>query len=254
MNIAYSSTHEERLELAEEIFNKLMTERKGDILAVGLYGSMAKHTDHPFSDIEFDVIPKKDGINYTVSEIYKGIKYGICYISKNILLDNIRNPGDIDWPEKISASITAKPFYDPTGVFEEFKNEYKHVITTDFTPFYKKLFVDGIYESMCKFIKAINHGEDSTIRFYAYHYLFDEFICFIAILNKTYIINAATRGKDSLQMQINFESYKKFANLLLEGEIKDTKELVDSAMAVFLDLETYIKSKGIDIESNEILL
>lgn len=254
MHLAHESTHKERLALAEELFSKLMHEKQDTILAVGLYGSMAKHTDHAFSDIEFDVIPKKDGVNYSVSEIFKGIKYELCYISKDILLENIRNPGNIYWPEIISASLTAKPFYDPTGVFDELRNEYERIIQTDFKPFYKQLFVEGIYETMCKFIKAAQHDDASAVRFYAYHYLFDELICFIAILNKTYIINAATRGKDSLNMPINFDSYKVFAKLLLEGNIKDVNVLIGSALEVFKDLEMHIKSEGIDTESQELII
>ncbi|NMB70296.1 hypothetical protein GYA27_03795 [candidate division WWE3 bacterium] len=252
MSLIPEITHHQRLELAENIFNKLMTEKQSEILAVGLYGSMAKNTDHPFSDVEFDVIPKIDGVNFFVSEIYNGIKYEINYISKNILLDNIRNPGKIDWPETISASLTAKPLYDPTGVFDEFKKEYEQFIKTDFTPFYKNLFVEGIYESMCKFVKAAKYDDESAIRFYAYHYLFDEFICFIFILNKSVITNAATRWKDSLEMPVNFESHKRFINLLMSGDVKDADTVIKSAFDVYSDIETYMKSKGVSTSSEEI--
>ncbi len=254
MDLIKTSTHKARMDLAEEIFCKIMHEKKNEILAVGLYGSMAKHTDTPFSDIEFDVIPKEEDVNYSVSHIYKGIKYEICYISKNILIQNIRNPANIDWPKTISASLTAKPFYDPTNTFEEFKKEYNKIIKADFTPFYKDLFVDGIYESMCKFIKAVKHGDMSSVRFYAYHYLFDEFICFIAILNKTFINNAATRGVDSINMPINFNSYKVFARLLINGEVEKPDTLIESAFSVYKEIETFILSKNIKIETDEIIL
>ena len=64
------ATHPERLERAQAIAAKLMQKYRGRILALGLYGSMARGTDGPYSDIEMHCVlsRSRQQVNYEWSE------------------------------------------------------------------------------------------------------------------------------------------------------------------------------------------
>lgn len=50
------TTRKEKLEMANQIKNKLLNRFKESILAIGVYGSIGHGTDGPYSDIEMHVV------------------------------------------------------------------------------------------------------------------------------------------------------------------------------------------------------
>ena len=54
-------SHEERMQRAGEIYQQIAKHFKGRVQAAGIYGSLARGSDGPYSDIEMHVVLERPG-------------------------------------------------------------------------------------------------------------------------------------------------------------------------------------------------
>src|SRR5690606_32821659 len=103
------------------IKGRLLTTHGDEILAIGVYGSVALGTEGPYSDIEMHVITK-DGIKIeTLEFVYDKFK---IELTTNEKTDFFREAEEMDdsWAIKAGAFINILPVHDPGNIFEQVKD------------------------------------------------------------------------------------------------------------------------------------
>lgn len=111
-------THQERLTLALEIVDRARAIHGDDLLAAGLYGSMARGTDGPYSDIEMYCILRSPGHDYSHEWSYGPGKVEVDFYSADLLL---AKAAEVDgrWSLTRGSVAVVKPLYDPDGYFAQ---------------------------------------------------------------------------------------------------------------------------------------
>jgi len=110
------------MQLAGQMANRIRQQYGNQILAIAVYGSVARNEDKKFSDTELVVITKNKTGPRTI--VYRGATAFVEYKTKKAVLDSLRKIG-MFWPIETSQVLVAIPLYDPHGLFDEFKRVVK---------------------------------------------------------------------------------------------------------------------------------
>ena len=86
-------THEERVALAEEITRRIAAREGENVLAVAIYGSVAKGEDGPDSDLELWVATREAVRPAEVVFVYRGLSVEISYETGAQMLAGVREVG-----------------------------------------------------------------------------------------------------------------------------------------------------------------
>lgn len=200
-------TREERLTIAKEFSKKIRAKFKENLLAIGIYGSVARKTDQAYSDLEMLVILKKSGSRKALEGVYKGLKYEITLFTREEVKNKI-SMIDIDWPVTVGQYLKVIPLYDPKNIFADLVKEYKKVIKRDFKPYIAEAFSGDLFELFCKFLNAKERKDYQAMRFLIF-LLCDMVTKFLGLLNRQYYHSATRRPQDAMKMPINFPSFVK---------------------------------------------
>ena len=114
------TTRKEKLEMISILKDRLLAARGEDMLAIGVYGSIALGTEGPYSDIEMHVITK-DGIKMeTLEFVYDKFKIELSTNEKTAFFQEAEEVDD-SWAIKAGAFINILPIHDPENIFEQVK-------------------------------------------------------------------------------------------------------------------------------------
>ena len=236
-------TREERLLFAKEFSEKIKSKFKEKLLTVGIYGSVAREKDQPYSDLEMLVVLKGLHPEKTMEGIYKGLKYEINFCTKNEIKKNIRTI-DIDWPVNVGQYLKILPLFDPQKVFDDFAKEYEKVVKKSFKPYTAEVFTCDLYDLFCKFFNAKEGKEYQSMRFITF-VLCDKVSKFIGLINKRYYHSLAEHPQDAIKMPINFPSFIELTKKVLSGKTEDAEELSTLIEKLYQEIIQYFEEEGI---------
>src|SRR5438105_4774434 len=89
-------THEERVGLGEEIARRIVAREGENVLAVAIYGSVAKGEDGPHSDLELWVATEAEVQPDEVVFVYRGVLVDVSYTTGKRMLEYVREV-ESDW-------------------------------------------------------------------------------------------------------------------------------------------------------------
>jgi len=250
MHHPVKKTHEERLQLAREVVVKLKERYKDDLLAVAVFGSVARGEDEDFSDVDMIAVVQGEGIADDCNAIMDGLKYAIDVFSRDIVLGKMTSV-HMRWPWLAGKFVTAVPLYDEQGVFASYKETFRNLVREDFTPYVRQVFIEEIYEECNKFINTTYSGNRQRVHYNAYH-LFTKFAVFLAIVNKSFYTSAVTLPEKAMSFPINFPSFQLLGKFVIGEATYDTKQLRDIVESMLREVISYFRSKNIDFETKDI--
>jgi len=242
-------TREERLIFAKEFSEKIKSKFKEKLLAVGIYGSVAREEDQPYSDLEMLVILKGLHHEKTIEGIYRDLKYEINLCTKERIKKKIHTI-DIDWPISVGQYLKILPLHDPQSVFDYFVKEYERVIKKSFKPYIAEVFSCDLFDLFCKFFNAKERKNYQSMRFLIF-VLCDKMSKFLGLLNKQYYHSVAERPQDAMKMPINFPSFIELMKKITAGKIENTKELSILIEKVYREITLYLEEEGIQYQKEK---
>ncbi|MBH0173514.1 hypothetical protein IHV09_08090 [Fictibacillus sp. 23RED33] len=141
-------TTENRLHVANEIFETLLRKYGERLISVAVEGSTAKGTDRPQSDLELRVVVKgKESEWYPF--FYKGMFVGISFNTVEKIHSKARSI-DYEWCVKGDVLFTCKIIYDPTNLYDSLKKlAVETELHTNFNVLMKDALAD-MYEHVYK--------------------------------------------------------------------------------------------------------
>jgi len=102
--------HEERMQLAHDLCDRMVFRHPGHVVISGVYGSTAKGTDTPWSDLEL-LFVVRDGSKIKEKHfIYRGIAVGYSVFERRKLENLLANPSP-DWPFLMGVLSVLKVLY-----------------------------------------------------------------------------------------------------------------------------------------------
>lgn len=90
-------THDERMQLGHDLCERMVGRHGSELLIGGIYGSTARYTDTPWSDLEMLFILKGDGAVQEKHFIYQGLALGYHTLG-SLRLEEILTHPSVEWP------------------------------------------------------------------------------------------------------------------------------------------------------------
>ena len=87
----------DRMELAQTLCARMVAAHPGDIILGGVYGSTARGTDTPWSDLELTFVGRDDSGLAGQHLLYRGTAVGYAVYEQSKLEETLANPG-LEWP------------------------------------------------------------------------------------------------------------------------------------------------------------
>src|SRR5512146_1679844 len=109
-------THDERMQRACDIARRIQRHYGDHTLAIGLYGSLARAADGPFSDIEMHVIIEGDRLERRFEWSTGPWKAEVDVYSPGAALSQAAEFDEF-WPVTHGAFVNVLPLYDPQAFF-----------------------------------------------------------------------------------------------------------------------------------------
>ena len=142
-------TREERMEIAYSIANQVIERYGSKVQAIGIYGSLARKTDGPFSDIEIKCILNALDEDFCYEWTAGDWKAEVNFESEEHIIEEATTV-DEKWPLTHGQFFNILPIYDPNDFFTELKVKASLIDSSKFKEAICRTLVEEMYEYIGK--------------------------------------------------------------------------------------------------------
>jgi kanamycin nucleotidyltransferase len=214
-----SMDHETRLAIANEIAGKMQKHFGEQLVALGMYGSVAAGTDGPFSDIEMECVLEGTHVEDSLEWSTGDWKAEIGISSVNLLLKRAAKV-EGDWSKTHGCLANARPVVDPTHLFLHLR---KTVISQPERKFRKalhELIVGDIFELVGKIRNAPILRNEGVMPQYTVH-MAEYGACLVGLANRHLYSTGAKMLVESLTLDGRPAGYDELCQAVLTGSLAD---------------------------------
>ncbi|HWZ18494.1 MAG TPA: nucleotidyltransferase domain-containing protein [Ktedonobacteraceae bacterium] len=151
--------HTQRMAIAHEIAERLKERFHPEVVAIGLYGSLAREEDGPFSDIEMFGVLQANQYEQRYEWCTAAWKAEVDIYGKQTLREQAARV-DGRWPLTHSAFQTVLPLYDPEHFFAEICTIAQASPEPLFRAAIENLLVDDVFVHRSYSFVAFRHSYD----------------------------------------------------------------------------------------------
>ncbi|KGP90578.1 KNTase domain-containing protein [Pontibacillus chungwhensis BH030062] len=243
VNDPAQTTPEEKQTMIQTIVNKHVTKHRNDIVAIGVYGSVANGNAGPYSDIEMHIVTK-DGVLLESHEfIYPPYKIEIGSIERSKIIEKAKRY-ECTWPIWAGSFINVLRVYDPEGFFETLKiypyshnEEEKRGVMREFM-------IWEPYECMGKIRNAYAKGHLTYIPQGA-HQLLRKASLLVGLQNNSFYSTQSKMFEEAMQLPSKPPGFNELALLVLSGELTDSEVVYKHCEDLWQGLNTWFDELGI---------
>ncbi|MFO7171818.1 MAG: kanamycin nucleotidyltransferase C-terminal domain-containing protein [Bacillota bacterium] len=152
----------QRLALAEAIARRCQEVWGERLLALGLYGSLARGEDGPYSDIEMYAVLRGEGEAFSYEWSAGPWKAEVDVYTPDVLLARAARV-DERWPLVAGVYCQVRPLYDPEGFFRRLRQTAAAIPPERFRQAVEETLVGELYELIGKARNARVRGEESYL-------------------------------------------------------------------------------------------
>jgi kanamycin nucleotidyltransferase len=238
-------TQAQRLQLAQEIAAQIHQHYGEHVLALGLYGSLGRGTDGPYSDIEMHCVLQ--GVTIDMAHEWSAGPWKAevdVYDEETVLGMAAEVEGD--WPLTHGAYVYVRPLYDPAGFFGRLRQAALNHPDEVFAAAMHELIVGELYEFIGKIRNAWDMGNTAALPAWtvdlARHggYL-------IGLANRHLYSTSSTLLAESLGLAGRPDGYDALCGLVMSGRLADGAELVAAANRFWEGVEAWAAGRALPI-------
>lgn len=232
LNVPVPTTRKEKMDMIHTLKEKLLCRYESDIVAIGLYGSIALKSEGPYSDIEMYVVIKEDAQISRYEFVYEQFKIELDVLTKSELMKRASNTDD-SWPICAGAYQTILSIYDPKQIFEEIKRIPLQISDHAFK------------ETMAK-IRNNHLAQNFTYMPLGAKDLTWQTAKLIGLANRSYYSTRARTYEESLEMASKPNGYSELVELVMEGRLSDRDQVYQLCEKLWSGLNEWMKELGIE--------
>ncbi|MFP4975213.1 ANT(4')-I family aminoglycoside nucleotidyltransferase [Paenibacillus sp. CN-4] len=226
MNGPINISRNERLKTCHEIASRLHEVYGEKILAIGVYGSVSRGTDGPFSDIEMLCVlnESNESVEFSYEWSAGPWKAEVEVCSADVLL-NTASTVEGDWPLTHGPFFFQLSLYDPTGFFSRLREAAESPTKEDFRHSINEVLVGEMYEFIGKLRNASLNGPRTYLP-----YLAMEFAQYGAMLiglhNQKLFTTGALVLPEALELPGRPEGFDDVAQMVMSGELAEPSKII----------------------------
>lgn len=244
------TTREEKMKIIQTVTDRLMERYGEDIMAIGVYGSMAYQKEGRYSDIEMHVVTK-DGVSIPGHEfIYGKYKLELSCREKSKLFERAARLDD-GWSIWAGSFTNIMAIHDPEGIFDKVK-ELPYQATDEAVREMMRIFmIWEPYETMGKIRNSHEIANSAYIPMGAKDLAWQT-AKLIGLANRTYFTTRARTYEESLVLESKPDGYRELVSFLAEGDLRDKEALYQLCENLWTGLNAWYGELGIDYITNEL--
>lgn len=241
-------SHAERLARAEEIAACVQRHYGDQVLALGLYGSTARGTDGPYSDIEIFCVLTGPGQRQSHEWSAGAWKAEVNAFSADVLL---KEAGELNenWSLTHGAFTQVRSFSDPQGFFPRLKETVFAHSAEEFRQAVGSLIVGEIYERIGKIRNACSGKKWSSVPGHAVD-LAREVAYLLGLANCWLYSSASEVLDEALCLPDRPAGFDRLCALVMRGDLSAGPDVCAAANALWDGVEAWAKQHEIETETS----
>ena len=235
----------QRLDIAHQVSDQLQQHYHGRVKAIGIFGSVAREMDGPYSDIELYCVLQGDNIETAYEWATGPWKCLVNIYTEDTML---RDAAIIDetWPFVQSGYVFIKTLYDPNGIFPRLREIALKSRPNEFKEAVRNLIVGDLYETVGKIRNAQVLGFSSSFPMLAVE-LAKSGACLIGLANQHLYTSFSTLLEESMQISRRPEGYDDLCKMVISGKLENSNEIVNVVNRLWDGIESWAAQNNIQI-------
>ncbi len=238
-------SHDDRLSLAKDIAKKFHEHFGDQVLAIGIYGSLARGTDAAYSDIEMYCIVKGEGIDMPYEWSAGEWKAEVDVQSADVLQKWASELDEL-WPLTHGSCVDVLPLYDPENFFLKLKDGVFDHPDDEFNVLLKDLIVGELYEFVGKIRNAMSTGNTSSLPMQVVN-LTKYGAYMIGLANRSFYTSSSSFLPESLKLPHRPNGYDALCEMAMSGELNDFPSMAQAVDLFWDGIEVWSKNQGLKI-------
>ena len=243
LNGPQAYTHADRLARLEAIAARLRRHFGADLLALGLYGSLSRATDGPFSDIELHAVVNGATDQYAYEWSAGPWKAEVDVYSPEAFLDCAAELDEF-WPITHGAYAHVTPLHDPRSIFPRAARAVFDHSAADFDRLMAEVLVGDLYEVIGKARNAIALERKSSLageavdaaRYAA---------CLLGLAHRHLFTTGPAAFSESLRLPDPPAHFPAYLDLVLSGDLRDNRRVAAALDALWDGMEEWAARRGL---------
>jgi len=252
MNGPVKIPQSERLQTCHEIAKRLHDVYGEKIQAIGVYGSVSRGTDGPYSDIEMFCVLREpsEAIEFSYEWSAGPWKAEVDICSADILLKNASTV-EGRWPLTHGPYFSTLSLYDPGDFFPTLKKAAESPARSDFSRAISEVLIGEMYEFVGKLRNVSVNGPHTYLP-----YLATQFAQYGAMLiglhNRKLFSTGAMVLPEALELPNRPVGFDNVAKLVMSGELAEPSKIVSACEDFWNGLVGWAAEHDYVIESKRI--
>lgn len=251
MNGPQTMSHEDRMILAHEMADRLHETYRERLLAIGLYGSLSRGTDGPYSDIEMFCVLRRSEEKVRFSHEWSA---GPWKAEVNVVSEDVLHSEAYDiegeWSLTHGPYHHAKALYDPENFFVALRQTAQSPDASAYQEAVEGILVGEMMEFAGKLRNIAHHGPRTYLP-----YLTMQFAQYGAMLiglhhRKLYSTGAMVLP-EAVSLPDRPAGYDAVAELVMSGNLADSDQLIAVCETFWHGLHVWAAEHGYAIHSKE---
>lgn len=234
--------HHQRLKLAQKIAGRLTARYNSSLKAIGLYGSVARNQDGPYSDIEIFCVLKGSGETQNYEWCAGPWKAEVNVRGEEALRQEAAQL-DGRWALTHGAFVNVLPLMDPEHYFDELRQLVMRHSPEDFRPLIEEELIGEVYELVGKIRNAFVQQNYQALLTLAV--FLAQCTAYILGLAHRYLYQTASSILDeAVQLPHVPEGFVVLAHLVMAGDLSDCARVASACDDLWSGLVRWADERG----------
>jgi predicted nucleotidyltransferase len=239
--------HKARLTIAKVLTKKIVKKYGKEIYGIVIYGSVAKHEDRRYSDLEMYVVTKKKLKVKEMKYVYRGMNIEVSYIPAREMLRSAKSITP-NWPIETDFYRSYRILYEKGNWFQKLRTAVASQKSSDFRRAIKTYLV-WLYELIAKIKNAYLHKETHSFLWLA-SFMGWESVIFLGLVNRTYYKSERDVFTSVMNLPVRPKNYQHLLETVCHFSTKEKKKIYHATLKLFAELNSIARKNGIVVEKD----
>ncbi len=231
-------THTERMQLAQYLCEQVVAQHPGEILIGGVYGSAARGTDTPWSDLEMWFVTRDSCQAQEGHLLYRDTAVGYRVYKRSVLEEILTTPS-VRWPFHMGVLCELQLLYGNPATLQSWIELGTSIERERFIRALEEILPDLVVESHGRIHSSLERGDSHTLFPHVFEVLF-EMLTALCLLNQRWVTRDYYPGlEQSFEFPKLPTGYQEIVPYLYEARVPEqTVALADRLVTNYWDLLT----------------
>ncbi len=238
-------THEERIQLARDLCDRMVVCYPEDVILGGVYGSTARGTDTAWSDLDMLFVVRDESQVVGKYFIFRNIAVGYQVITQRKLEELLSNPS-LEWPLWMGVLSVLKVLHGDTKQIQAWLRLGQSVPVEKFEEALEASLPELVVESYCRIFSCRERGNTDDVGCAVIEVLF-EMNKALCLLNQRWVTHDYYQGfVDAFSFPKLPEGYKELVTALWSAH--DINEIVAPAETLVQNFWRLLSDEGVNVK------